>query len=65
MERKNLWTVYSEEQLAQLEELNANYKAYLDAGKTERECVREAVKQAEAAGYRNLDEVIAKANNDE
>ena len=59
MERKNLWTVYSEEQLAHLEALNADYKKYLDAGKTERECVREAVKLAEAAGYKNLDSVIA------
>ena len=59
MERKNLWTVYSEEQLAHLESLNESYKKYLDAGKTERECVREAVKLAEAAGYKNLDEVIA------
>ena len=59
MEKKNLWTVYSEEQLAHLESLNEDYKKYLDAGKTERECVREAVKLAEAAGYKNLEEVIA------
>lgn len=59
MEKKNLWTVYSEEQLAHLEALNEDYKKYLDAGKTERECVREAVKLAEAAGYKNLDDVIA------
>ena len=59
MEKKNLWTVYSEEQLAHLESLNEDYKKYLDAGKTERECVREAVKQAKEAGYRDLNEVIA------
>ena len=39
MEKKNLWTVYNEEQLAHLESLNEDYKKYLDAGKTERECV--------------------------
>lgn len=59
MERKNLWTVYSDEQLQHLEEVNAGYKAYLDNGKTERECVREAVKMAKEAGYRDLNEVIA------
>ena len=31
------------------------YKAFLDAGKTERECVAEAVRMLEAAGYRPLD----------
>ena len=35
MERKNLWTVYSEEQLAELEKVSADYKTYLDNGKTE------------------------------
>ncbi len=31
------------------------YKAFLDAGKTERECVAEAVRQLEAAGYEPVD----------
>ena len=59
MERKNLWTVYSEEQLQELNTLNEGYKKYLDNGKTERECVHEAVKMAKEAGYRDLKEVIA------
>lgn len=59
MEKKNLWTVYNDEQLAHLEKVNDAYKAYLDNGKTERECVREAIKLAKEAGYRDLDEVIA------
>lgn len=59
MERKNLWESYTEEQLQQLETLCESYKNYLDAGKTERECVREAMKQAKEAGYRDLKEVIA------
>ena len=58
MERKNLWSVYNEEQLQQLEQLNEDYKKYLDKGKTERECIAETVKMAEAAGYRDLKEVI-------
>ena len=37
MEKKNLWSVYNDEQLAQLEQLNESYKNYLDKGKTERD----------------------------
>lgn len=58
MERKNLWEVYSEAQLAELEEVNKKYCACLDAGKTERECVRTAVQMAEAEGYRNMSDLI-------
>lgn len=58
MERKNLWNVYKDSQLQELEQINEQYKAYLDAGKTERECIREAVKLAKAAGYRDLQEII-------
>lgn len=59
METKNLWKSYSEEQLKELEQLNEGYKVYLDNGKTERECIREAVKMAKEAGYKDLNEVIA------
>ena len=52
MEKKNLWTVYDESQLNELEKLNVNYKSYLDNGKTERECIAVAVKMAEEAGYK-------------
>ena len=59
MERKNLWEVYTEAQIKELETVCENYKTYLDIGKTERECIREAVKMAKSAGYRDLREVIA------
>ena len=59
MERKNLWETYTEEQIKDLEVLCESYKNYLDIGKTERECIREAVKQAKEAGYKDLKEVIA------
>lgn len=39
------------------EELIKNYRAFLDSGKTERECVKETVRLAEAAGYKDLSEV--------
>ena len=59
MERKNAWKGYSASELKELEELNASYRDFLDAGKTERECVKEIVRQAKQAGYQELDEVIA------
>lgn len=58
MDKKNLWEIYNEEQHIELERVNQAYKNYLDNGKTERECVREAVRMAEKAGYRNLKNVI-------
>ena len=59
METKNLWNVYSNSQLLHLEQLNEAYKVYLDKGKTERECIKEAVKMAKEAGYRDLKDIIA------
>ena len=58
MYKKNAWEQYDEAELAKVEAFAAKYKAYLDAGKTERECVTEAVKLAEAAGFIDLDKVI-------
>lgn len=60
MERPNAWKAYTKKQLKELEKLNKNYRAFLDAGKTERECITEIVKQAEAAGYVNLEKMQAK-----
>lgn len=58
MERKNAWKTYDEAQLTALNTLCANYKAFLDKGKTERECVVEAVKQARAHGYFDLEDAM-------
>lgn len=51
---KNLWEAYTEDQLKELESLTGDYKKFLDTGKTERECVTEVIRQAEAAGYIEL-----------
>ena len=40
--KKTLWEIYNDTQLAELETLTADYKDFLDAGKTERECVTES-----------------------
>ena len=58
MERKNAWKTYDEAQLTALNTLCADYKAFLDKGKTERECVVEAVKQARAHGYFDLEDAM-------
>ena len=52
--KENLWLIYDEEQLEQLEKVCTNYREFLDTGKTERECVSEIIRQAEENGYRNL-----------
>ena len=54
MERKNAWKEYTEAEVSELEKLNESYRKFLDAGKTERECVKQAVAMAEAAGYLDL-----------
>lgn len=59
MERKNAWKEYTDEQMKELEELNEKYLAFLNVGKTERECTKLAVQMAKEAGYRDLSEVIA------
>ena len=58
MEYKTAWKKYNAADLEALEALNAGYKTFLDKGKTERECVVEAVKMVEAAGYVPLETVL-------
>ncbi len=58
MERKNAWKNYDQEALNALEALSCRYRAFLDNGKTERECVKEAVALAEKNGYTNLADAV-------
>ena len=58
MERENAWKKYDEAALAELEGLSARYRAFLDSGKTERECVKQAVALAEKNGFVNLEDAI-------
>ena len=51
---KALWQIYDDAQLAELDTLTADYKKFLDAGKTERECVTEVIRIAEKEGYVDL-----------
>ena len=59
MERKNAWTTYDEKDLQALEDVSKGYCAYLDGGKTERECVKETLAQAREAGYIDLAQAVA------
>lgn len=58
MERKNAWTTYDAAEAEKLEKINTDYKNCLDAGKTERECIRLTVKRIEEQGYRNIKDII-------
>ena len=60
MERRNAWLSYKEAEEAEMEKLAKAYREFLDKGKTERECVAEIVKEAEAAGYESLESKIKK-----
>lgn len=59
MEKKNLWEVYSEKRLKELEKLAGEYRTFLDNGKTERECIDTIVNMIEEAGYEELNKAIA------
>lgn len=62
MIRKNAWNTYSAADLKKLEKLSADYIAFLNDGKTERECAELIVAMAKEHGYRDLADVIAKGD---
>ena len=59
---KEIWNAYSAGEKKKLEKLCNDYKDFLSTCKTERESVEEAVRLAELAGYRSLENVIAKGD---
>lgn len=60
MERENAWKKYKKSDVTELEQICGNYRNFLDVGKTERECCVESVRQAEAAGYKDINDFIGK-----
>lgn len=58
---KNAWEKYDESEMKVCFSFNEGYKRFISVCKSERECVTESVRLAEAKGYHNLDDVI-KAN---
>lgn len=59
MEREVAWNHYSEEEKKKVFEFAEEYRKFISACKTERECVRAFVERAEAAGYLDIKKVIA------
>ena len=59
MERPNAWKNYTKTDLKKVEEIAREYKAFIDAGKTERECAAWAAEAMEKAGYISLDKAAA------
>ena len=59
MYRKNAWKQYDENERAGLNAFAEAYKGYLDASKTEREAAASAEKICAAAGFRDMDALIA------
>ena len=62
MDRKNAWNKYDDEGRERIFSFADSYKNFISECKTERECVKEAVRLAEESGYKNLFDVI---NNNE
>ena len=58
MERPNAWKSYDEQALQALENISLGYRRFLDNGKTERECVTQAVEMAQKHGYVDLSDAI-------
>lgn len=56
--KEAVWNTYSEAEKKELQELCDHYRAFLTTCKTERESTLEAVKQAKAAGYADLAEIV-------
>ncbi|HBA63141.1 MAG TPA: aminopeptidase, partial [Lachnospiraceae bacterium] len=59
MEKKSVWSSYDAAELEKLNQVNESYKECLDAGKTERECVRLGIQMAKKAGYTDLKDAVA------
>lgn len=57
-DKKNAWLKYSGDKKEEVFKFCEGYKEYMSLSKTERESIREAIKLAEAKGYRNLKDII-------
>lgn len=60
---KNAWNKYDDKGIKEIFDFNEGYKNFISNCKTERECVKETIRIAEANGYKNLDDIIS--NNEE
>ena len=58
MKTENAWEKYTKTQLEEVDALSRAYRAFLNHGKTERECVKQIVERVKEAGYKELSELI-------
>lgn len=63
MERNNAWDAYPGDKKQQVYDFAEQYRAFLSENKTERECVKTFVQQAEQAGYVDLKKVISEGRS--
>ena len=54
MYAKNAWLKYNNETVREVMDFNEGYKKFITLGKTERACVNESIKIAEANGFKEL-----------
>ncbi len=59
MKNENCFKLYTDAERAELENTCRLYMDFLSKCKTERECVKEIVYQAERAGYKNIEDIIS------
>ncbi len=64
-EKKNAWLGYGQEEEQELTKLNEAYKDFLSKSKTERLAAANIVKEAEAAGFRKLDDLMKEGRKPE
>lgn len=58
-EFKNAWVDLSDNDRESTFKMAGEYKKFLDAGKTERECVSEIITMAKENGFKNIEDLIA------
>ncbi|MDO4991176.1 MAG: aminopeptidase [Eubacteriales bacterium] len=58
MARKSAWEKYDAASLQRIDGFAKEYRAFIDQGKTERECVALARQAAEAAGFTDLEQAL-------
>lgn len=56
--RKNVWEKYDKKMMDECFKFSETYRQFISDCKTERECVEEAIRQAEEAGFKNLNDLI-------
>ena len=57
MNKKNLWTGYTDKEKKEIEQLGSEYKEFLNNGKTEREVVEITMEILEKNGFKDIEKV--------